>query len=221
LSLKEMINKFRDELERKSTIREDLFSTSRKITFLSKQSIMAIHRDDFSKAKEKLSEAGKLLKKMNELTSIHQELITGSMSIAHQEYAEAQIFLKIVENNTFPTPHEINIPTTEYLLGLADAIGEFRRRALNSLRKNKPNLAETSLQIMENIYSELVSLEGAYRLIPELRRKCDIARRLIELTMGELATETRRRSLEKAIHLLEKKITVKKDTDTSGDTIYR
>jgi translin len=216
-----MINKFRDELERKSTIREDLFSTSRKITFLSKQSIMAIHRDDFSKAKEKLSEAGKLLKKMNELTSIHQELITGSMSIAHQEYAEAQIFLKIVENNTFPTPHEINIPTTEYLLGLADAIGEFRRRALNSLRKNKPNLAETSLQIMENIYSELVSLEGAYRLIPELRRKCDIARRLIELTMGELATETRRRSLEKAIHLLEKKITVKKDTDTSGDTIYR
>jgi len=182
---------------------------------------MAIHRDDFSKAKEKLSEAGKLLKKMNELTSIHQELITGSMSIAHQEYAEAQIFLKIVENNTFPTPHEINIPTTEYLLGLADAIGEFRRRALNSLRKNKPNLAETSLQIMENIYSELVSLEGAYRLIPELRRKCDIARRLIELTMGELATETRRRSLEKAIHLLEKKITIKKDTDNSEDTIYR
>lgn len=216
-----MINKFRDELERKSKIREDLFSTSRKITFLSKQSIMAIHRDDFTKAKEKLSEAGKLLKKMNELTSIHQELITGSMSIAHQEYAEAQIFLKIVENNTFPTPHEINIPTTEYLLGLADAIGEFRRRALNSLRKNKPNLAETSLQIMENIYSELVSLEGAYRLIPELRRKCDIARRLIELTMGELATETRRRSLEKAIHLLEKKITIKKDTDASEDTIYR
>jgi translin len=214
-----MIKSFREELETKSTIREELFSTSRKITFLSKQSIMAIHRDEFSKAKEKLSEAGKLLQKMNELISIHQELITGSMRIAHQEYAEAQIFLKIVETGLFPTPHEINIPTTEYLLGLADAIGEFRRRALNSLRTNKPNIAETSLQIMENIYSELVSLEGAYRLIPELRRKCDIARRLIELTMGELATETRRRSLEKAIHLLEKKITVEKDTDNSEDKI--
>ena len=70
---------------------------------------------------------------------------------------------------------------------------------------------------MENIYLELISLEGAYRLIPELRRKCDIARRLIELTMGELSTETRRRSLEKAIYCLEKKISVEKDTDNSGD----
>ena len=216
-----MINNFREELERKSIVREELFSTSRKITFLSKLSIMAIHRDDFSKAKEKLSEAGKMLKKLNQLTSIHQELITGSMRMAHQEYAEAQIFLKIVENDTYPTPHELNIPTTEYLLGLADAIGEFRRRALNSLRNNRPDIAETSLQIMENIYLELVSLEGAYRLIPELRRKCDIARRLIELTMGELSTETRRRSLEKAIFRIEKKMAVEKDTDNSEDNIQR
>ncbi len=214
-----MIKSFREELERKSTVREELFSTSRKITFLSKLSIMAIHREDFSNAKEKLSEAGKMLKKMNELTSIHQELITGSMRIAHQEYAEAQIFLQIVENDAFPTPHEINIPTTEYLLGLADAIGEFRRRALDSLRKNRLDIAESSLQIMENIFLELVSLEGAYRLIPELRRKCDIARRLIELTMGELSTETRRRSLEKAIFHLEKKITIEKDTDNCEDNI--
>lgn len=213
-----MINHFHDELERKSTIREELFSTSRKITFLSKQSIMAIHRDDFAKAKATLSEAGKLLTKMNELTASHQELISGSMRIAHQEYAEAQIFLQKVENDTYPTPHEINIPLTEYLLGLADAIGEFRRRALDSLRKNNLPMAETSLQIMDNIYSELISLEGAYRLIPELRRKCDIARRLIELTMGELATETRRRSLENAIHLLEKKITIDKESYNTEPT---
>ncbi len=214
-----MIKSFREELKMKSIVREELFSTSRKITFLSKLSIMAIHRDDFSNAKEKLSEAEKMLKKMNDLTSIHQELITGSMRIAYQEYAEAKIFLKIVEHDIFPTPHEINIPTIEYLLGLADAIGEFRRRALDSLRKNRSEIAEISLQYMENIYLELISLEGAYRLIPELRRKCDIARRLIELTMGELSTETRRRSLEKAIYRLEKKISVEKDTDNSGDDI--
>jgi translin len=214
-----MIKSFREELKMKSIVREELFSTSRKITFLSKLSIMAIHRDDFSNAKEKLSEAEKMLKKMNDLTSIHQELITGSMRIAYQEYAEAKIFLKIVEHDIFPTPHEINIPTIAYLLGLADAIGEFRRRALDSLRKNRSEIAEISLQYMENIYLELISLEGAYRLIPELRRKCDIARRLIELTMGELSTETRRRSLEKAIYRLEKKISVEKDTDNSGDDI--
>jgi translin len=214
LLLTELINSFRKELKKKSAIREELFSTSRKITFLSKQSIMAIHRDDFSKAKEQLSKARTMLKKMNQLTSIHQELITGSMRMAHQEYAEAQIFLKIIENNTYPTPHELNIPTTDYLLGLADAIGEFRRRALDALRKKTSLIAETSLQTMEDIYTELISLEGAYQLIPELRRKCDVARRLIELTMGELTTETRRNSLERAIHHLEDKISPPKDRDT-------
>ena len=205
-----MINTFQEELKRKAVIREKLFSTSRKITFLSKQSIMAIHRDDFTKAKEKLTEARKMLTKMHDLASHHQELVTGSMRSANQEYAEAQIFLRIIETDTYPTPHELNIPTTDYLLGLADVIGEFRRRGLEALRKNRIPIAETALQTMQHIYTELVSLEDAYSLIPELRRKCDVARRLIELTMGELATETRRRSLENAIHRLENKIDVEK-----------
>jgi translin len=103
------------------------------------------------------------------------------------------------------------VPTPQYLLGLADAIGEFRRRALDSLRKRRLRQAEKCLQIMDDIYVELVSLEEAYNVVHELRRKCDIARRLIELTMGEITTEVRRSSLEKSIKLLEKRINVEGD----------
>jgi len=213
-----MIESFREELEEKSAIREELFSSSRKITFLSKQAIMAIHRDESEEAKVKVVEAEKLLRKSKELSSSHQDMITGSMRAAYQEYAEAQIFLKVIEEDTFPTPRALNIPITQYLLGLADSIGEFRRRALDHLRKNRFRLAEKCLQIMDNIYVELISFEGAYTLIPELRRKCDVARRLIELTMGEIATEARRSSLEKSIKLLEKRIEVGRDeVESTGD----
>lgn len=214
-----MIESFQEELEEKSAIREEFFSSSRKITFLSKHAIMAMHRDEPVEAKEKLVKAGKMLSKIAEMSSSHQDLVTGSMRIAYQEYAEAQIFLKVVEEDEFPTPRSINVPTTQYLLGLADSIGEFRRRALDSLRKKKLSLAEKCLRIMDDIYLELISLEGAYTLIPELRRKCDIARRLIELTMGEIATEARRSSLERSIKLLEKRMEVKRDEAKSEENI--
>jgi translin len=206
-----MIESFREEMREKSAIREELLSSSRKITFLSKQAIMAMHRSEPAEAKVKLAEAGKMLRKIEESLSSHQDLITGSMRTAYQEYAEAQIFLKVVEEDEFPTPKAINVPTAQYLLGLADAIGEFRRRALDSLRKRRLRHAEKCLQTMDDIYVELVSLEEAYAIVPELRRKCDIARRLIELTMGEIATEARRSSLEKSIKLLEKRMDVERD----------
>lgn len=216
-----MIESFRDELAEKSTIREEIFSSSRKITFLSKHAIMAMHRNEPVEAKKKLVKAGKMLSKIVKISSFHQDLVTGSMRTAYQEYAEAQIFLKVVEEDEFPTPISINVPTTQYLLGLADSIGEFRRRALDSLRKKKLSLAEKCLRIMDDIYVELVSLEGAYNLIPELRRKCDVARRLIELTMGEIATEARRSSLERSIKLLEKRMKVKKDEAKSEENIRK
>jgi translin len=206
-----MIESFREEMKEKSAIREELISSSRKIIFLSKQAIMAMHRSEPAEAKVKLAEAGEMLRKIEESSSSHQDLITGSTRTAYQEYAEAQIYLKVVEEGEFPTPKAINVPTPQYLLGLADAIGEFRRRALDSLRKRRLRQAEKCLQIMDDIYVELVSLEEAYNVVHELRRKCDIARRLIELTMGEITTEVRRSSLEKSIKLLEKRINVEGD----------
>lgn len=214
-----MIESFREELEEKSAIREELLSSSRKITLLSKQAIMAMHRSGPVEAKVKLAEAGKMLRKIRELSSSHQDLITGSMRNAYQEYAEARIFLKVVEEDEFPTPRAINVPTTQYLLGLADSIGEFRRRALDSLRKRRLRHAEKCLQIMDDIYVELISLEEAYTLVPELRRKCDVARRLIELTMGEIATEARRSSLERSIKLLEERMEVERDEAKSEENI--
>lgn len=167
---------------------------------------MAIHRSQIDEAKSKLRQAKELIEQMEKNLIPHPDLSANSARVAYQEYVEAQVFLKLTEENRYPNPEELGIPIIPYILGLADSVGEFRRRTLDFLRKGKLRDAEICLRIMEEVYTELISLESAYSIAPELRRKCDIARHVIEATVGDVATETRRISLEKSIRLLEKKI---------------
>jgi predicted translin family RNA/ssDNA-binding protein len=52
------------------------------------------------------------------------------------------------------------------------------------------------LKTMDEIYIELMAMDEAYMLVPGLRRKCDVARRIIEATRGDITQEVRRKSLE-------------------------
>jgi translin len=194
------------ELEVKIFAREKAISGFRAVITLSKQAIMALHRDESQTAKEKLTSATTNLQRSNDILSTHTDLVLGIRAAAYQEYAEAQVLWWIIEAEVFPEPNQLNIPAMPFLLGLADAIGEFRRRSLESLRRGDLPSAENCLQTMDDIYSNLISLENAFILAPELRRKCDVARRLIELTLGDVATAAGRRSLERSINQLEKRI---------------
>jgi len=129
---------------------------------------------------------------------------------AFQEYAEAQTLIHLVEENRFIDPKELGVPAVSYVLGLADVIGEFRRRALDSLRKGDVKTAENCLQTMEHIHVELMSMDEAYMLVPGLRRKSDVARHIIETTRGDITIEARRSSLEECIKNLEKIVKSKK-----------
>jgi translin len=117
-------------------------------------------------------------------------------SAALQEYAEANIFLKLIEESRFVTPKEIKVPAVDYVLGLADAVGEYRRLTLDALREGNVAKGEKCLELMDEIYVELMGMDEAYTLVPGLRRKCDVARKIIEITRGDITQEVRRKSLE-------------------------
>ena len=59
---------------------------------------------------------------------------------------------------------------------------------------------------MEHIYSELTALDDAYIIINGLRRKGDVARRLSDITRGDITIEVRRTALEQSISKLENKL---------------
>ncbi len=49
---------------------------------------------------------------------------------------------------------------------------------------------------MDQVFIQLLALDEAYMLVPGLRHKSDIARRIIESTRGDITLEVRRKSLE-------------------------
>ena len=116
--------------------------------------------------------------------------------MALQEYSEANIFLKLIEESRFVSATEINVPAIDYVLGLADTVGEFRRLTLDALREGNVAKGEELLEIMDEIFVELMGMDEAYVLVPGLRRKCDVARRIIEITRGDITQEVRRKVLE-------------------------
>jgi translin len=196
-NLKAILKKVKDELTQKDKVREDAHQNMRKATSLSKQSILLMHQKKYAKAGKMIEAAKEIISKLQGSAEEYPQIIySGMFSAVLQEYAEANIFHGLIQEARFVTPDEINVPSIDYVLGLADVIGEYRRLVLDALREGDAEKGQEYLTIMDGIYIELMAMDEAYMLVPGLRRKCDVARRIIEATRGDVTQEVRRKSLE-------------------------
>ena len=196
-SIETVLQEIKSELMQKNQIREETHESMRKATSLSKQAILLIHQKRLGDAAEMVADAKEKIVSLQTQAKQYPEIIYGGMlSAAMQEYSEANIFLVLVKENRFVTPAEINVPSVDYVLGLADVIGEYRRLALDNLREGEVERGEKCLEIMDQVFIQLLALDEAYMLVPGLRHKSDIARRIIESTRGDITLEVRRKSLE-------------------------
>ena len=192
----------RDDLSRYDGAREQVLALSREAVRMSGSSILEIHRGDLKEARSTLQRVGETLAKISGLCNDFSEFRTStSVVVAFQEFVEASTLLRFVDVGKIPSLKEAGGDPRSYMLGLLDAVGEFRRMSLNSLRKGKVEVAENLLGVMEGIYEDLQSLNHT-SIIPTFRVKMDAARRIIEATRGDVVTEARRFSLEKALDRL-------------------
>ena len=204
-SLKNILKKIKKELTEKDKVRENAQKDMRRATSLSKQAILLIHQKRLKEAKKLIENATEIISKLNDASTDYPYIVySGLYSAALQEYSEANILLKLTEESKFITPKEINVPSVDYVLGLADVVGEYRRMALDALREGDVGKSEKCLETMDEIYIELMAMDEAYMLVPGLRRKCDGARKIIEATRGDVTQEIRRSMLEKHLKRFEK-----------------
>jgi translin len=193
-------------LARFDEVREEILNLSRVATRLSGSSILEIHRGDLKTASTSLQQVEKALAKIDELCRDYAELrASQGVIVAFQEFVEATTLRTYVERKKIPSLKEVRSDPRSYMLGLLDVVGEFRRMTLNSLRKGQVENAERLLALMEGIYEDLQSLEHT-AIVPTFRVKMDSARRIIETTRGDVVTEVRRYSLEKALSRLENRL---------------
>ena len=204
MSFKKSISEILRELRKKDSARESMLKWSREATRLSSQAVALIHRGRLSEARKKLEKARKHLDKAEEAVRNWPELAnSGSLITAYQEYVEAYALYSTLSNQPIPGLAELQVPPAAYLLGLADFIGELRREVLERIKVGSLEEAQKLLALMEEVYTELIKVDVSDALTPGLRRKCDVARKLIETTAGDVALEVRRQSLENAIRNLE------------------
>jgi translin len=196
-TLESILKKVKEELTQKDKVRENAQQSMRKATSLSKQAILLMHQKKYEEAGKLVENAEDIVSKLQDSAKEYPDIIySGMFSAALQEYSEANILLGLIQESRFVTPNEINVPAVDYVLGLADVIGEYRRLALDALREGEAEKGEACLKTMDGIYIELMGMDEAYMLVPGLRRKCDVARRIIEATRGDITQEVRRKALE-------------------------
>jgi translin len=187
-------------------VREQVLTLSRNAIRLASSSILEIHRGKLDVASKNLTEIEKVLGRIGEVAENIPELATSqNVFVAYQEYTEALTLKTFAETGKLPSLQDSGGFYRPYLLGLLDVVGEFRRMALNSLRKGDISKAEKLLEGMESIYDNLYVLEHT-SIVPTFRAKMDASRRIIEATRGDVVTEVRRYSLEKALDRLEQRL---------------
>lgn len=192
--------KIEERLLKNDIRREELLKLSRIIIKYSGQSIENFHRGKILQAKEKLEEAKNELSRVNKILNENSVPYNiGIIGVAMQEYTEARLFYDLIENKKFTPVEELEVTDSSYLLGIADLIGELRRFILENLVEGDIDTAKYFYVIMKELYGTFLQIEFGKNLIPELRRKKDTARVLVERTLSDLFVAQQSRNLEKIL----------------------
>ncbi|WP_456481375.1 hypothetical protein [Methanopyrus sp.] len=186
--LREVIEGIREELDALDEARDEAQVILRDLHKLSSEAVYDVHRGDLEGAREKLDEAAELVSKLHDLLGDFPELLRTGFAENHlQEYAEAEILYSIVKDRRVPSPDDIDVSPRAYLLGLLDAVGELRRIVVDALRDGDLDRAGEFLKIMEEIYSLTMTFDYPRAVVPNLKRKQDVARSLLEKTRSEVS----------------------------------
>lgn len=177
----------RSVLDARFAAREQGLAGSRRVIRSSANGIRALHRGEWEKAAELISEAGEELAAITANLSDHPEtLYAGFVSDAAKEYAEARITEAVLTEQPLPGFEDLGLDPVPYLHGLGEAVGEMRRYMLDLLRRDRVAEAERVLEEMDGIVDQLAEIDYPDGMTNRLRRTTDVARSLVERSRSDL-----------------------------------
>lgn len=198
--LESIAENIRKNFDARTTLRDQALSRARQLTRACSLAIRAVHRDDDEAMQTQLQEARQLANELRDSLAEHPDLYyTGYTQDALKEFVEANVTCALIRNEPLQTPEELVVEPATYLNGLAEVVGELRRRTLDILRHGYSKEAERLLGYMDEIYSILVTMDYPDAITNGLRRQTDLARGIIEKTRGDITFSLRGEHLEQAI----------------------
>jgi translin len=200
-------DQIRAQFDARTAARDQALTQARALTRACSQAIRAVHRDEDDTMNARLDEARKLAESLRSGLKQYPDLYyAGYTQDALKEFVEANATCALIKNQPLPRPEELSVEHNTYLNGLAEVVGELRRRCLDILRHGYSAEAERLLTLMDDIYSILVTMDYPDAITNGLRRQTDIARSIIERTRGDITFSLRGEHLEHAILRLSEQI---------------
>src|SRR5512133_3025981 len=207
----------RQHFDVRTSRRDEALKQARQLTRACSLAIRAVHRDDKEGMEANLTEAQDLADRLRDELKQYPDLFyAGYTQDSLKEFVEANVTCALIQNQPLQTPSELGVEDATYLNGLAEVVGELRRRTLDILRSGYSQEAERLLGYMDEIYSVLVTMDYPDAITNGLRRQTDLARGIIEKTRGDITFSLRGEHLEKAIQELNTKMDGNKPSGLDG-----
>ena len=198
--LENIANQIREKFDVLTALRDQALAEARQLTRACSLAIRAVHRGDQEGMEEHLTNARNLANKLREDLKEYPDLFfAGYTQDALKEFVEANVTCALILNQPLQTPEDLRVREATYLNGLAEVVGELRRRILDILRSGYSEEAERLLGYMDEIYSVLVTMDYPDAITNGLRRQTDLARGIIEKTRGDVTFSLRAETLKQAI----------------------
>ena len=193
-----IIKQISEKLDEKQKIKDQLLPIIKEGVALASLTIHSLHINDFDSADHNLEKLEHLLDEVKKNTHQYPDLYYGNFLLTlFQEYSEAKLFYQIVRDKKISTPEELDVPYAAYLLGLADLIGELRRKILSLIRNNEIDAAMNLGDVILEIYDAINMIKVSDSIAPGFRHKKDVARSLVDRTQSDLLNALLVSKLEK------------------------
>lgn len=173
------LESIKKELEEEYRAREKAIGMQRRIIETCARAIRDLHKPDFESAGKKLEDAKALIKETERALEKYPETAERMLSISYQEFAELQILLSYMRERKLPEPKRIGVPSKYYLLGMADAVGELKRQAMEMLASGDVKGAEKLYNELQEIYYEFSTFVFPSSIVPALKMKQDAMRKIL------------------------------------------
>ncbi|MCJ7723282.1 MAG: haloacid dehalogenase [Anaerolineales bacterium] len=212
--LEKIAEQVRKKFDAQMKARDQALTQARALTRHCALAIRAVHRDEYDVMDEHLTEAGKLAGALRCDLSRHPNLyFAGYTQDALKEFAEASVTCALIRNEPLPSPDDLEVEHFTYLNGLAEVIGELRRRCLDVLRQGYSQEVERLLGQMDDIYAVLVTMDYPDAITNGLRRQTDVVRSILERTRGDVTFSLRGEHLVRSISRLSQQLQVKQEEE--------
>lgn len=206
-NLATMMERIDADLARKNQVRDLSLQRSRGMIRFCANSIRATHRHEYEQAEELLGQARAAADEMIQDARVYPDIyFAGYVQDALKELVEAAVTLAVVRDEPLPEPEAMGIEFPAYLNGLGEAMGEMRRFALDAVRRDETAEAERVLEVMDDVYTYLVTIDYPDGLTGGLRRTTDMVRGVLERTRGDLTTVVQQEKLQKSLREFEDRL---------------